>query len=94
MSMAYLSICATFKDEAPYIPEWIEFHRRVGVEHFFLYDNLSTDRSREVLEQWVRAGLVTLSDCSMPLRARRQTQPFAGRALQEPADREVRRPHA
>lgn len=36
MRMAYLSICATFKDEAPYIPEWIEFHRRVGVDHFFL----------------------------------------------------------
>ena len=66
MRMAYLSICATFKDEAPYIPEWIEFHRRVGVEHFFLYDNLSTDGSREVLEPWVRAGLVTLSDCSTP----------------------------
>jgi hypothetical protein len=62
MGLAYLSICATFKDEAPYLPEWTEFHRRVGVEHFFLYDNLSTDGSREVLEPWVHAGLVTLSD--------------------------------
>jgi hypothetical protein len=26
MKLAYLSICAIFKDEAPYLPEWIEFH--------------------------------------------------------------------
>ena len=29
-----VSICAIFKDEAPYIKEWIEFHKIVGVEHF------------------------------------------------------------
>jgi hypothetical protein len=67
MRLAYLSICAIFKDEAPYLPEWIEFHRLVGVEHFFLYDNLSADGGREVLEPWVRAGVVTISDCSIPL---------------------------
>lgn len=43
MKHDYLSIGAIFKDEAPYLAEWIEFHRLVGVEHFFLYDNLSTD---------------------------------------------------
>jgi hypothetical protein len=30
MKLVYLSICAIFKDEAPYLPEWIEFHRLVG----------------------------------------------------------------
>jgi len=64
---AYLSICAIFKDEAPYLPEWIEFHRLVGVERFFLYDNLSGDGGRGVLEPWVRAGVVSISDCSTPL---------------------------
>jgi len=67
MKLAYLSICAIFKDEAPYLPEWIEFHRLVGVERFFLYDNLSADGGREVLEPWVRAGVVSISDCSIPL---------------------------
>ncbi len=67
MKLAYLSICAIFKDEAPYLAEWIEFHRLVGVEHFLLYDNLSADNGREVLEPWVRAGIVTVSDCSIPL---------------------------
>ncbi len=67
MQRAYLSICAIFKDEAPYLPEWIEFHRLVGVEHFFLYDNLSADGARNVVEPWVRAGVVSISECSIPL---------------------------
>jgi len=67
MQRAYLSICAIFKDEAPYLPEWIEFHRLVGVERFFLYDNLSADGAREVLAPWVRTGVVSISECSIPL---------------------------
>jgi hypothetical protein len=67
MKLAYLSICAIFKDEAPYLAEWIEFHRHVGVERFLLYDNLSTDNGREVLEPWARTGIVTVSDRSIPL---------------------------
>ena len=64
---AYISICAIFKDEAPYLPEWIEFHRLVGVERFFLYDNGSSDGGRELLEPWVRTGVVSIADCSIPL---------------------------
>jgi hypothetical protein len=43
MSLAYLGAFAIFKDEASYLPEWFEFHRLVGVERFFLYDNGSSD---------------------------------------------------
>ncbi len=67
MTPAYLSICAIFKDEAPYLPEWIEFHRLVGVERFFLYDNGSGDGGREVVEPWVRRGIVSVAECSIPL---------------------------
>lgn len=59
---AYLSICAVFRDEAPYLREWVEFHRVVGVERFFLYDNRSTDGSRELLEPYVEEGLVVAHD--------------------------------
>ena len=67
MQRAYLSICAIFKDEASYLPEWIEFHRLVGVERFFLYDDHSSDGGREVVAPWVRAGVVSVSDCPIPL---------------------------
>jgi hypothetical protein len=56
----YLSICAVYRNEAPYLGEWIEFHRLVGVEHFYLYDNQSTDSHREELAPYVEEGIVTL----------------------------------
>jgi Glycosyltransferase family 92 len=56
----YLSIGAIFKDEAEYLREWIEFHRLVGVEHFYLYDNESADDPERILAPYVDSGLVTL----------------------------------
>ena len=54
-----LAICAIFKDEARNLGEWIAFHRSVGVGHFYLYDNGSTDHFQEVLAEHIRSGLVT-----------------------------------
>lgn len=56
----YLSICAIFKNEARYLEEWMRFHRGIGVSHFFLYDNESTDDPLTVLRPWIEMGLVTL----------------------------------
>ncbi len=57
--MNYLSICAIFRDEAAYLAEWVTFHRLCGVEHFFLYDNDSTDDPLSVLAPWIDQGVVT-----------------------------------
>lgn len=38
-----LAVGAIFRDEARYLPEWIEFHRKQGVERFYLYENNSDD---------------------------------------------------
>lgn len=54
----YLSICAIAKNEGPYFPEWIEWHLSHGVEKFYIYDNESTDGTREILEPYVRQGIV------------------------------------
>lgn len=62
-----LAICAIFREEAPFLAEWIDFHRKVGVSHFYLYNNFSTDDFRAVLEPYVRAGLVTLVDWPTPV---------------------------
>ena len=58
--VAYLSVCAIYRNEAPYIAEWIEFHRLVGVERFFLYDNGSQDDHLAVLNPYVEDGTVVL----------------------------------
>jgi SAM-dependent methyltransferase len=57
-----LAIATIFKNEAPYLREWIEFHRLIGVERFYLYDNGSDDGSRDVLEPYRRAGTVVITD--------------------------------
>lgn len=57
-----LAVCMIFKDSAPYLKEWIEYHRLVGVDHFFLFDNCSTDNPRRVLKKYIASGVVTLID--------------------------------
>jgi hypothetical protein len=53
-----LVICALFRNEELYMKEWIEFHKLIGVQHFYLYDNGSTDRSLEILQPYIEAKLV------------------------------------
>jgi len=58
----YLSIAAIYRNEGPYLREWIEFHKLVGVERFFLYNNESTDDHLEVLAPYIDEGLVVWED--------------------------------
>jgi hypothetical protein len=58
----YLSVCAIYRNEGPYLREWVEFHRLVGVERFFLYDNRSTDDHREALASLVEEGTVSITE--------------------------------
>jgi len=62
----YLSMCSMYRDHAEYLREWIEFHRLVGVERFFLYDNESTDDHREVLAPYEEAGVVVVHHWPTP----------------------------
>ena len=54
----YLAVCAIAKNEGPYFKEWIEWHRKQGVEKFYIYDNESTDCTKEVLTPYIESGLV------------------------------------
>lgn len=55
---SYLSVCAIAKNEGPYFKEWLEWHLGKGVEKFYIYDNESTDGTRELLEPYIRSGIV------------------------------------
>jgi hypothetical protein len=54
----YLIAVAIFKNEAPYLAEWIEYHLSVGIEKFFLYDNDSEDEPESVLCSYILEGTV------------------------------------
>lgn len=58
----YLTVCAIAKDEGPYFKEWIDWHLGVGVEKFYIYDNGSTDNTREVLAPYIEKGIVEYVD--------------------------------
>ena len=67
-----LAVVAIFKDEAHYLREWLDYHLLAGAEHFYLYDNCSTDNFAAVLAPYVDANLVTLIN-------------FPGKMMQYPA---------
>ncbi len=52
------AIGSMFRNEAPYLKEWIEYHKMIGVDHFFLYNDKSTDNWEEVLSPYIQDGLV------------------------------------
>lgn len=54
----YLSAVCIAKNEGPYVREWIEYHRLVGVERFYFHDNQSEDNTRELLEPYINDGSV------------------------------------
>jgi hypothetical protein len=62
----YLAACAIYRDEAPYLAEWIEFHRLVGFERFYLYDNRSEDNHLDVLAPYIDEGIVVVHDWNVP----------------------------
>lgn len=66
----YLTVAALMKDEHELLPDWIEYHRVIGVDHFVLYDNRSVHRGRvrQVLRPYISAGIATLIDWDYPYR--------------------------
>jgi hypothetical protein len=57
----YLSICCIVKDENDYLSEWLDYHRKIGAEHFYIYDNGSKKPVREVINSLGYADFVTVT---------------------------------
>ena len=60
-------VCASYDYVDPlWLIEWVELHRMLGVDKIFTYNKSLDDRSSEVLQHYVKEGLVDL----------KQTRPF------------------
>lgn len=57
-----LAATAIFQNEAPFLKEWIEFHRMLGVQKFYLYNNCSQDDYMAILKPYIKAGIVELEE--------------------------------
>lgn len=55
-----IAIMACVKNEATYIEEWVRFHRAVGVRHFYIYDDGSTDGTQALLSRILPADALTI----------------------------------
>lgn len=51
-------IVGCMKDEAPYIIEWIAYHRAIGVDNFIIYTNGCTDGTSEILDRLQEIGVL------------------------------------
>jgi len=61
-----VGVFAIVKNEAPYIEEWIAYHRACGCTHVFIADNGSCDGCRELLERLQKQGLCRVIDFATP----------------------------
>ncbi|GAA6062289.1 hypothetical protein JCM10212_004377 [Sporobolomyces blumeae] len=55
-----VSICAVPTHEGKYLPEWITWHRLLGFQRIYLFDNAPTTEMRRLLRPWIEEGSVVL----------------------------------
>jgi hypothetical protein len=55
----YLVVATMVKNKRRYIREWIEFHIMMGVSYFFIYDNLSEDGVKDLVQPYIDNGIVS-----------------------------------
>lgn len=53
-----IAACMVFKNEARFIKEWLEYHKCIGISHFYLYNNASTDDVWPILFPYIMCGEV------------------------------------
>lgn len=55
-------ILTSMKNEAPFILEWIAYHKAIGAKHFLVYTNDCRDNTNEILDRLAEMGIVTRLD--------------------------------
>ena len=57
MKRAFL--LSAMRNEAPYLLEWVAYHRLIGFEHFIIVSNDCDDGTDKMLDRLVQLGIVT-----------------------------------
>ncbi len=59
MPKFFLTSMLVFKDEAIYLKEWLDYNILLGFQHFYLYDNQSSDKPLKVLKWYIDNDIVS-----------------------------------
>ena len=81
-------IVACMKNEAPYIVEWIAYHRAMGVDNFLIYTNGCEDGTAEILDRLQQMGVVQHRN-NDDWKGKSPQQHALNKALKEPVVREA-----
>lgn len=62
--MSNVVICAIAKNENLYLRDWVEYHKQLGIDRIFLYDNndLCGERFEEVIKDYIDSRYVIVFD--------------------------------
>ncbi|CAM5221105.1 glycosyltransferase family 2 protein [Alishewanella longhuensis] len=56
--MIKIAVAAIFKNERPYVLEWVAYHRLMGADQIIIADNFSDDGTSQLLEALHLAGII------------------------------------
>lgn len=76
-----VAIVTVLRDEEHYVAEWVSFHRAVGVRHFFVYDDGSTDRTLQILRDLLSQTELTILPWRFGMRDVRNDLPLNRQVL-------------
>lgn len=62
LPLPYLAASTMFMNESLYLKEWLDFHIRMGIDNFRLYNHGSLDDYRSVLKPYIASKIVDLND--------------------------------
>ncbi|SLN38637.1 hypothetical protein ROJ8625_01784 [Roseivivax jejudonensis] len=81
-------IVGCMKNEAPYIVEWVAYHRAIGVDRFLIYTNGCTDGTDAILQRLDALGVVEHRD-NDDWKGNSPQQHALNSALKEPVIRDA-----
>lgn len=61
---AYFAMCLVVKDQGEDLREWVDYHRSIGAEKFYIFDDNSSIPALHVVEDLVHAGQPSSCQCT------------------------------
>jgi len=52
MQSPVVALCASVRDGAPFLSEWLHFHLAAGIARAYIHDDNSTDDTASILDAW------------------------------------------